>query len=175
MDIIAVIIRNVAALVLLAALLELLLPEGATARFIRVVIGLTLIAAVVLPLANSLELEWQPPRFAAPDSAAAAQFTGEGAAIASALQSEAELQYAAELNRQISALAALSEGVSAATATVSIDETGALQHIALRLTLTPDADPAQASANAISLVSGFYLVEEAQIDCESITAEEEGG
>ena len=87
MEVVAEIIRGIAALVLLAALLEMLLPEGTTARFIRVIIGLALIASVILPLAQDLkpqqlasarELDLTGMAKSADDAETTAEYAAEG-------------------------------------------------------------------------------------------------
>lgn len=183
MEVVAEIIRGIAALVLLAALLEMLLPEGTTARFIRVIIGLALIASVILPLAQDLkpqqltsarELDLTGMAKSADDAETTAEYAAEGAALAATLQDSAMLEYATELSRQAAALATLAEGISTADATVVFDDDGTLRQIELELTTEPGCDPEAAATAAVNLVSGFYLLPSEQVGYAVTSAEETG-
>ena len=92
MEVLTEIVRNVTALLLLAALLELLLPEGSTARFIRVAIGLMLTASILIPLLTSLDFSTLEADFAEEEFAAAA-YVEQGTELAEQLNRSAETQY----------------------------------------------------------------------------------
>lgn len=163
MDVVAEIVRGVVALLLLAALLELLLPEGSTARFIRVAIGLMLMASILLPLLHAVPKEPAAPAWQE-SSAAAEAYVEQGNALAVQLQQEAQLQFSAEMGQQVAALALLADGVEEACADVLLDEAGAVAQMVLYLQGS-NVDRAAAEQAVRMLLCGFYLVQEEQIVC----------
>lgn len=170
MDGISQIIRELILLLLLASLLELLLPRGRTAGFVRLVLGLCLLAVVLTPLVRLLAGE-DPLAPLSPLEAvlvapagAATEYIEQGQELAAGLQQQAGEEYLAQLGRQLSALAVLAPGVEAATATPRLDSQGGLLGATLYLQARPEAADAAAAA-ARQLVCGFYLLDEAQVEC----------
>lgn len=164
MDVIGEIIRNVVALLLLATLLELLLPEGNIVRFIRVVIGLMLTASIMIPLLNALTVQPLKVQFEE-DSEAAAAYLQQGSELAAELQENAAGQFSLEMGSQVAALALLAEGVAAAEAQLTLAEDGSIQQIALSLVAQAGADRSAAEAAVRTLISGFYLLQQTAITC----------
>lgn len=168
METVAVLVRDLAALLLLAALLELLLPSSASSKLIRAVIGLMLLACLLQPLAaaRGQEPELKLPAPSAPDQTEA--YLEQGAELALSLNGAAEADYAHALSQQMAALAQLAEGVEQARVTVSLDAAGNPAQAELELTLAPGATAEMAIAaqqQVQTLVSGFYLLPPSQISC----------
>ena len=57
MSVLADMVRNIVALMLIAALLELILPEGVTVKFVRWAIGLMMAASIISSL-SGMDLDW---------------------------------------------------------------------------------------------------------------------
>lgn len=162
MALIGQIIRDVAALLLLAALAELLLPSGALSRFIRLAIGLMLVAAVITPLLERVKSDLSPPEFIFTEPALAEQYIAEGEDLAASLEQQARQEYAAELEQQIAAIALLAEGVEQAAARVELTAEGGIGNVQLGLVLAAGAG-AEAEQSALTLAQGFFPAESWQV------------
>lgn len=171
MALIGQIIRDVAALLLLAALAELLLPSGALSRFIRLAIGLMLVAAVITPLLERMGGDFPPPEFGFAEPALAEQYIAEGEDLAAAFEQQAQREYAAELERQIIAIALLAEGVEQAAARVELTAEGRIESVQLGLVLAPGAGAA-AEQRALKLAQGFFPAESWQVESRMEEAEQ---
>ncbi len=158
MSVLADMVRNIVALMLIAALLELILPEGVTVKFVRWAIGLMMAASIISSL-SGMDLDWNSLSLPE-DNGQAAQYIAEGTELASGLESEAVEQYQLELARQMESMAQLAEGVQAAQASVQLDESGLLLSAKIHISAEDDA----AAERVQQLLSGFYLLDSSVIE-----------
>ena len=151
-------------LLLLYSLLELMLPGGNISRFVRLVMGLTLLAVAVSPLPRG----WEPadaeellPAMSSLQEQGAEQ-AARGQEIERQLTAAARQEQEAQLASQLAALAELISGVEQARARAELDENGAL----VQATLYIEAlDPEQAAREVKDLICGFYSLEEGRVEC----------
>lgn len=154
-------------LLLLYSLLEMLLPSGALSRFIKLVMGLTLLAAALLPLSRTLPLPEAGPQLA-PAMAAfreqGADYAALGQEIGRRLTEADRQEQEAALAAQLAALAGLVSGVEQARARVSLDQAGLPQQVVLYIQA---ADLRQAGPAAQELICGFYSIEQQRVEWRS--------
>lgn len=151
-------------LLLLYSLLELMLPGGNISRFVRLVMGLTLLAVAVSPLSRGWEAAKAEELLPAMSSfrEQGAEQVEQGQEIERQLAAAARQEQAEQLASQLAALAELVSGVEQARARVELDGEGAL----LRATLYIEAaSPAQAEQEVKDLICGFYSLEESRVEC----------
>ncbi|MCR4963603.1 MAG: stage III sporulation protein AF [Firmicutes bacterium] len=177
METVAEIVRGVAALLLLSACLDLLLPSGELAKFSRFALGLLLIAVILQPLSALWETWKQHPDIPWPQSEAREDphsYRQQGEALAVYLQGQAYDQYLDQLSRQIQALVCLNEGVEQARARPEIDaQSGVLTGLQVNVLLREGAvlDRQKLSAS----LSGFFAVAEENITISEVSAGEGRG
>jgi len=175
METIAQLVRDIAALVLLFAFLELLLPEGRLARFIRLALSLLLVASIMSPLMalSGKEAADLLPEFDTEETAGGEDYAASGRRIAAGLTDNAESQYAETLARQIAALAKLQPGVAQAAARVETEEGGGLIAVELYLTAEEGAG-AELAEQVGDFISDYYGVGREAVQCFLAAQAEEG-
>lgn len=133
MDLLGQIVRDVTLLVLITLFLELILPQGELSGFIRMVMGLLLLAAVLNPVLEYIGKEPSLAVYQEEDYRTETErILEEGEEIALSLEEKAKKQYEEGLSGQIEALVALIEGVEDAEAQVSADsESGTIDRVDL--------------------------------------------
>ena len=151
-------------LLLLYSLLELLLPGGNISRFVRLVMGLTLLAVAVAPLHRGWELADAEELLPAMSSfrEQGAEQAAQGQEIGRQLTETARQEQEAQLAAQLAALAELVSGVEQARARVETDENGAPVKVTLYL---QSASPEQTEREVKELICGFYSLEESRVEC----------
>ncbi len=165
MSLLGEIVRDVIALLLVGAFLEMLLPDGALAKFARLALGLLLLTLIVQPIsqavvgdAPALDLrQWTEAQ-----PAAGQAYVEQGEELAQYLQGEAYGQYVSELSRQIEAVVLLDERVSQATAQPELDlSSGRLTGLTVLICpaegCTPDKE------KLVQGLSGFFAIEQQHI------------
>ncbi len=109
-------VRELVILIILAVTLELLLPHGDMRRYVRMVLGLLIIVAVLQAGMSfwhrelAADLSWLS--LGPPDQAATAEILREGERLWQAGQSRAQAEYEQGLARQIRGLAGLNPDVA---------------------------------------------------------------
>ncbi len=165
MTTVAEIVRGVAALLLLSACLDLLLPAGELAKFSRLALGLLLITLIMEPLSSVWQTWRSNPDIPWPqevETAVSASFLQQGEELAVFLQGEAYDRYVNQLSRQIEAVACLNESVEQAQAWPEIDlQSGALTSLRLNVVLKDGADLQQ--DKLLTSLSGFFAVDKQNI------------
>ena len=151
-------------LLLLYSLLELTLPGGNISRFVRLVMGLALLAVAVAPLSRGWELANAEELLPAMSSfrEQGAEQAARGQEIERQLTVAARQEQEAQLSSQLAALAELVSGVEQARARVETDENGAPVQVTLYL---QSASPEQAARDVKDLICGFYSLEESRVEC----------
>ena len=115
-------VRELVILIILAVTLELLLPHGDMRRYVRMVLGLLIIVAVLQAGVSfwhrdlAADLSWVS--LGAPDQAATADILREGERLWRSGQSRAQAEYEQGLARQIQGLAGLNPDVPVAAVRV---------------------------------------------------------
>lgn len=181
MDALQTLVRELVVLVILAVILELLLPEGDLRRYVRVVLGLLIIAAVLQAAVSfwnrdlAADLSWVT--LGQPDREATREIVRDGERLWQAGQARALDEYGEGLARQIKALTRLNQEVIVADVHVRLEqspragEPGRLKEVVLVLDARhwetedvpvgafPEAEPAvdaEALARLRGLVADFY-------------------
>ena len=154
-------------LLLLYSLLEMLLPAGGIARFVRLVMGLTLLAAVTVPLGRlpSLIEDAELLPAAAPLQEQGEHYAEQGQAIGRRLIDEGRREQEAQLATQLAALASLVHGVEEARAEVALDEEGGLTRAVLYIR---SSEPERARREVTKLICGFYALYAARLECRDL-------
>ena len=151
-------------LMLCASLAELLLPPGSISRFVRLVIGLMLLAAIVVPLTDEISFTSSSSEDDLRLEEAAALYISAGEELSVSLNNAAFDEYAAQLETQIASLVSLVEGVDQAGAQVILNESGELEGVELVLDINA-VSTMQVCENIRELLSGFYVLDENKISC----------
>lgn len=164
------IVCGVILLLLLYSLLEMILPEGGLSRFVRLVMGLTLLAVAVQPLARALpQLGEAGERELLPALASfqeeAEDYAAQGAEISRRLSEDLRRQQEEQAAAQLAALAKAAPGVEEARARAILDEEGRLAGAVLYLAAE---DPARAEGEVKELICGFCLLSEEQVECRAM-------
>jgi len=174
-------VRELVVLVILAVLLELLLPEGDLRRYVRMVLGLLIIVAALQTAVSfwnrdlAADLSWVT--LSRPDQEVTQEFIREGERLWQLGQAQAMEEYEEGLARQIRALAGLNQEVAVADVNVrftpgrTAGEPGRLEEVVLIVggphggaaevpvgahpESRPAADP-EAVARLRGLVADFY-------------------
>ncbi|MEW6457474.1 MAG: stage III sporulation protein AF [Bacillota bacterium] len=181
-------VRELVTLVILAVVLELLLPEGDLRRYVRMVLGLLIIVAVLQAAVGfwnrdlAADLSWVT--LGQPDRAGTREILREGERLWQVGQTRALDEYEEGLARQIRALAGLNQEVPVADVRVRLawgktaGEPGRLEEVILILGVQhgdaddvpvgafPGAEPAvdpQAVARLRGLVADFYGLTREQV------------
>lgn len=154
-------------LLLLYSLLEMMLPPGSLARFVRLVMGLTLLAAVTVPLGRlpSLIEKAELVPAAAPLQEQGELYAEQGEEIGRQLRDEGRREQESQLAAQISALAELVSGVEEARAEVTLDDGGGLARVVLYIR---SPEPERAKEAATKLICGFYSLDAARLECREL-------
>lgn len=175
MDVIGEIVRNVTLLVILMLFLELILPRGELNGFIRMIMGLLLLSAVLNPFLEYIGREPFQPVYNEEDySRETAEILEEGAELSSGMEDKAISDYEKGINGQIGALVSLVQGVSEVKTEVTCDQdTGAIQRIFLEVVKGDQ----ELSAEDLGLkikktVCEFYGLDEKVLDLEISEREE---
>ena len=164
MERVAQIVCSLILLLLLYSLLELMLPGGNISRFVRLVMGLALLAVAVSPLSRgwgSADAGELLPAMSSFREQGAEQ-AARGQEIERQLTAAARQEQEARLAVQLAALAELVSGVEQARARVELDENGAPVQVTLYIEA---ASPAQAEREVKDLICGFYSLEESRVEC----------
>lgn len=167
MSVIAEMIREIAVLLLLFAFLELLLPQGKTAAFIRLALSLLLTLVILGPLAELLgrDVEDILPEWELLAAEAGAEHAQQGQRMALALEQEARDEYGDNMARQMAALARLRPGVAEAAARISATEDGALAGVQLYIKPEAGAEPAALGAEVELFIAEFYGLAADDVTC----------
>ncbi|MEW6540210.1 MAG: stage III sporulation protein AF [Bacillota bacterium] len=181
MDALESLVRELVVLVILAVVLELLLPEGDLRRYVRMVLGLLIIVAVLQTAVGfwnrdlAADLSWVT--LSRPDQEGTREIIREGERLWQLGQTQAMTEYEEGLARQIRALAGLNQEVAVADVDVrfapgrTAGEPGRLEEVILilggehggaaevpvgaQLGSRPAPDP-EAVARLRGLVADFY-------------------
>ena len=164
MERIVQIVCSLILLLLLYSLLELMLPGGNISRFVRLVMGLALLAVAAAPLSRGWKLADAEELLPAMSyfREQGAEQAARGQEIERQLTVAARQEQEAQLSSQLAALAELVYGVEQARARVDLDENGAPVQITLYL---QSINPEQAARDVKDLICGFYSVEESRVEC----------
>lgn len=115
-------VREIVVLVLLAGLLEMLLPENNLRKYVKVVLGLFIMVALLVPLVTFISSDeswavsaWQ---FTGSPAAETATVLSAGERLSSQMQEAALMECENRLSRQVEALVALVPGVGSVRARV---------------------------------------------------------
>lgn len=180
------IVRQVALIALLAAFLEMLLPEKNITRYVRLVLGLFVVVAILTPLVEGLrigpELElaaWDLRL----DSAAAVTPVQQGKELARANEEAALEIYRNRLAGQIKALVALVPDVKGEEVTVEVagdgERLGAIRRVVVTAALAAgekdkggedqtgenkDAGAKVIQSRIINMITHFYGLEPGQVE-----------
>lgn len=154
-------------LLLLYSLLEMMLPSGVISRFVRLVMGLVLLAAVAAPLARLPALIEEEELLPATASFAeqGEQYAEQGEAIGRRLIDEGRQEQEAQLAAQLAALANLVSGVEEARAEVTLGDAGGLARVVLYIR---SPAPEQAKRGVTELICGFYSLDPALVECRDL-------
>ena len=154
-------------LLLLYSLLEMLLPAGGIARFVRLVMGLTLLAAVTVPLGRlpSLIEDAELLPAAAPLQEQGTEYAEQGEEIGRMLTDGGRREQEAQLAAQVSALANLVSGVEEARAEVTLGDAGGLTRVVLYIR---SPEPEQAKREVTELICGFYSLDADRLECRDL-------
>lgn len=169
-------VRNLIVIVLLASFLELFTPRGELDRWIRLALGLVIVAALVTPVVRWLSSEdwWtQLPESLTASTGGGEEYLQQGEMLNQLLQEEAWHEYEQELNRQVAAVAALHAGVAKVAVESELGATGELQSLHVYLWLEEGVEDAgQLAAKVSDVLSGFWPVAEGNIVCQIVEGEE---
>lgn len=164
MSVLVEIVRNVLVIIIVASLLEMLLPEGSTRPFVRFAVGLFILIAVLNPLLTAVfarqdfEMSWWDYRADYRDELGEVEEKGQRLQEEVARQSGEMARE--KLQGQISAVATLVPGVADVKAEAQVDGRGAVQK--LKLVVRPER-PSEESGEenpGVFSSSGSGLAEE---------------
>jgi len=163
MEVIRLLVQNLIVIVVLALFLEMFLPQSDLRRYIRLVMGLLVIIAVLQAMSSLVRGEWKLdlPEQAVSDEQrnlpGLNEIMASGEKLSRDRQARALDEYRRALARQVSALASLSGKIDVLSAEVEIfdepssTEFGQIKKITLVLTSTK-ADKNNASQSAVKQV-----------------------
>ncbi|MDT8901063.1 stage III sporulation protein AF [Anaeroselena agilis] len=117
-------VRNIIMVVLFATFLELLLPSSGMQRFVRVIMGMLILLAILGPAVDILQSRITPemPAFAGQSDPAADRVTSGAEAVVRARDRLAAEYYRKDLARQIRAVVAGIDGVADARVAVELEQ-----------------------------------------------------
>jgi len=161
LDMISEMVRNIAVLVLLALFMELLLPFGELSRFIRMVMGLVLLAAVLNPILGLLKQEQLLPSFQKEDySQETAAILDRGEELSTQMEDQALSEYEQSTVSQIEALVSLVDGVKSVEASAEADSQGGIKKISLEVSKTSATVSEEGLKTKITdTISRFYNID----------------
>lgn len=167
-------VRNVVLIVIVAGLVEMLLPSGQMSRYVKLVAGLFIIATILAPLTKEME---RLGRSDAPAALAAWQGLPDlERGVANNNLGASVNQYAANVEKQIQQMLQLLPGVDRAEVTVEA-QTGnnsqlSLSKIRIRLWVKGGNSSEAITCQQIeSVVSNFYLIDPKAVEVEILTNE----
>ncbi len=140
-EVVQTVVRNVAVLVLITLFLQMLLPSGQLAGFVRMIMGLLLLAALINPVLEFLGREPSLPVFQpAASNAQTEQILQRGQELAGEWQAEASQEYTQGLAQQMEAVALLTPDTSQAQVELELDEAGNVTGGQLTIDYSGDED-----------------------------------
>lgn len=156
-------IRAILVLVLFAGFLELLLPSGTMKRFVQVVVGLFVLAAILGPLGLLTSRLQQEPKLELPAIApgATARILSDGKRLAAQQQARVLDEYRHNVARQVASLLELGGEGKVVAVKVEVEEGvdkptfGELRSLAVRLEVPPEKTP-RSVGELERLVADFY-------------------
>lgn len=163
METLATVVRNVAVLVLMMLFLQLLLPEGKMERFVRMIMGLLIISAVLGPLLSAVS-SLQPafglfPQGEYEDNTA--QVIAEGQELADAYALDALNEYETATAKQIGAILSLLPQLNDIRTEVHAAESGVVESVQVSATLdTNISTRTESEAKIRSLLVDFFALPE---------------
>jgi stage III sporulation protein AF len=163
------IVRNVCILVILAAFLELLLPSGQLNGFVRLVMGLLILAAILNPILGFVGQKPALDIYRHEDySQQTEQLLEEGNELSQGLRQQAQAEYEAGLKGQIASLTALTPGIIEAEVDLQLSP-GQGSHIMIErvriLALKDDSMPDEPALRQkiIATIANFYGIDQSLI------------
>jgi len=172
LDMISEMVRNIAVLVLLALFVELLIPFGELSRYIRMVMGLVLLAAVLNPVLGMLRQEALLPSFQKEDySKETAAILERGEELSAQMEELALSEYEQSTVSQIGALTSLIDGVKSVEASAEIDSQGGVRKVSLLVVKTASVSEEALKTKIIDTISRFYGIDPSKFE---ISISEEG-
>lgn len=180
MDLLRDWVENLILLVIVATLCEMILPEGSPRQFVRLVLGLVVVLAIVHPLAAFVnqdrwltELELGARRYEA--GSASEDWLNDAKRVESAGRAAATSSLQAETGQSVAALLLLVPGVDNASAAVRLGADGTIA--ALRVTIeSREADRAAVAERVRAFILHAYKLNplEVQIDVAAAAADSAG-
>lgn len=134
-------LRSVVVIIVLASFLEYLLPGDELRRYVRMVVNLLLVLALVGPIVQIIRrppagLAW-PAVVGAPQEQTA-ELVSAGQRLNAQAQSLFAKEGAGRLSKRIAEVAGMVQGVDSASAEVVLDTEGAVTHINIAVACTGD-------------------------------------
>lgn len=163
MSVMTDIVRNVVIIAVLTAFWEMLLPEGKMQAFVRAVLGLILVAAVINPIAGALS---QP--------VAKVTYHIDGQNETKSLLAAAETMndkwteagndaYIQGIEQQVKSMVLLADDVRDAEITAIVDREQTLTGLDIALQVEDDADFTAVADKLKQVLSGLYATEQIEI------------
>lgn len=124
-------VRNIVMVVLFASFLELLLPSSGMQRFVRVIMGLLILLAILTPVIDALQSRVVPevPALAGQGGGAADRVRQGSEAMVRERDRLALEYYRKELARQVRAVVTAVDGVADARVAVEVGQGGAISRV----------------------------------------------
>jgi stage III sporulation protein AF len=132
-------VRTLIMVVLFASFLELLLPNSSMQRFVRVIMGLLIMLAILNPVIDLFSSDWvsQPIASIAAQTDSSGELKDIGKSVIHERDRLAEEIYTKELARQIQSVVLAIDGVEDAKVTIKLDQSkagqGALSNVTIYL------------------------------------------
>ncbi|MDO4581159.1 MAG: stage III sporulation protein AF [Bacillota bacterium] len=157
-------VRDMAALVLLGSIGELLIPASELGKYLRLVMGLLLILLVMTPLLGllseqELSIDGLFAAINADDNSAA--YIADGERLRSSLSEQALDDYQRQLAAQAAALALGVDGVAAARAEAVCASDGSIERLTLYISWTEHSEQAEQRLRA--QLGGYYGLQAQQL------------
>ena len=146
MSLISDMVRNLAAIALLAGFLEIMLPSSSLRPFVRFAIGLFVVIAVLNPTlkfvnqTQDLAMEAWEVKYPEKQTEMAVH---QGEALRNKMLKEASNQLKAKTKGQVAAIASLVPGVESLRAEVKLDDQGKISHLVLIVGSKPKQDKSE--------------------------------
>lgn len=134
---------SIVVIILLGGFLEFILPEDGMRRYVRMVVNLLLVLAMVGPLVQFLRSEspesgW--PAVVVPSGEQTAELVSAGVKMRQTAQNLFHTEGEQRLSRRVAEVAAMVPGVQKATAAVTIGTDGALEKVDVRISCGGDRE-----------------------------------
>lgn len=160
MDTLTDIVRNVVALVLIFSCLELFLPAGELARFVRLACGLILLALIIIPAGEALSNFSWDWHFSRDSDQVSADYEEAANRITLILEGAAMDEYEREASREIASIALLADGIDTADAVVETDpESGAYIRVEITAGKNAETEAITAEAQIKDLLTRFFGID----------------